>query len=206
MEKIILIGAGGHAKSIIDSIEQTGIYQIIGFSEKKKDESVNYRGYKIICTDDELEELYKSGVQNAFITIGYMGNSNLREKLYYKLKSIGFNLPSIVDNSAILAIDVQIGKGCYIAKGTILNSQTFINDLAIINTGAVIEHECYIGFNTHIAGNSTICGNVNVGNNVFVGASSTVIQGVKIGDNTIIGAASKVIHDVGNNKKIFGII
>ena len=54
---------------------------------------LNYRGYKIICTDDELEELYKSGVQNAFITIGYMGNSNLREKLYYKLKTHQINVP-----------------------------------------------------------------------------------------------------------------
>lgn len=206
MEKIILIGAGGHAKSVIDSIEQAGMYQIIGFSEKVKDENVNYRGYKVICTDDELEDLYKNGVQNAFITIGYMGNSDLREKLYNKLKSIGFNIPSVVDKSAILATDVQIGKGCFIAKGTIINSQSCISDLAIINTGVVIEHECYVGFNTHIAGNSIICGNVNVGNNVFVGAGSTVIQGRKIGDIAIIGAASTVLHDIGNNKKVFGVI
>lgn len=206
MEKIILIGAGGHAKSVIDSVEQAGEYQIIGFSERIKCENVNYRGYKCICTDDELEDLYKTGVKNAFITIGYMGNSNLREKLYYKLKSIGFNLPSIVDNRAVLATDVQIGKGCFIAKGTIINSQTCIRDLAIINTGAVIEHECYVGFNTHIAGNSTICGNVSVGNNVFLGAGSTVIQGVKIGDNTIVGAASTILHNIENNKKVFGII
>lgn len=206
MGKIILIGAGGHAKSVIDSIEQAGTYEIIGFSEKFKDEGIQYRGYKVICTDDELEEIYKSGVQNAFITIGYMGNSDLREKLYYKLKNIGFNIPSVVDQSAILATDVQIGKGCFIAKGTIINSQSCISDLAIINTGTVIEHECYVGFNTHIAGNSTMCGNVNVGDNVFVGAGSTVIQGVTIGESTIVGAASTVLHNIGNNKKVFGII
>ena len=200
MEKIILIGAGGHAKSVIDSIEQAGIYEIVGFSEKNIDENIQYRGYKVICTDDELDYFYKSGVQNAFITIGYMGNSNLRENLYYKLKNIGFNIPSIVDQSAILATDVQIGKGCFIAKGTIINSQSCIRDLAIINTGAVIEHECYVGFNTHIAGKSIICGNVNIGNNTFIGAGSTVIQGVKIGDNTIVGAASTVLHDIENNK------
>lgn len=206
MEKIILIGAGGHAKSVIDSIEQAGTYEIVGFSEKFKDEGIQYRGYKVICSDDELEEIYKSGVQNAFITIGYMGNSDLREKIYYKLKNIGFNIPSVVDQSAILATDVQIGKGCFIAKGTIINSQSCISDLAIINTGTVIEHECYVGFNTHIAGNSTMCGNVNVGDNVFVGAGSTVIQGVTIGESTIVGAASTVLHNIGNNKKVFGII
>lgn len=206
MDKIILIGAGGHAKSVIDSIEQAGKYEIVGFSEKFKDEGIQYRGYKVICTDDELEVLYKSGVQNAFITIGYMGNSDLREKLYNKLKSIGFNIPSVVDKSAILATDVQIGKGCFIAKGTIINSQSCISDLAIINTGVVIEHECYVGFNTHIAGKSIICGNVNIGNNVFVGAGSTVIQGIKIGDSTIIGAASNILHNVGDNKKVFGVV
>lgn len=206
MEKIILIGAGGHAKSVVDSIEQAAEYEIVGFSDNQISHEVIYRNYKVICTDKDLEKIYTAGVKNAFITIGYMGNSSVREKIYNKLCSIGFNMPTIIDPSAIIATDVQIGSGCFIGKTAVINSQARIGDLGIINTAAVIEHECDIGFNVHLAGNSILCGNVTVGNDVFIGAGSVVIQGINIGSDVIIGAASTVIHNVKDHSKLFGIV
>lgn len=206
MKKIILIGAGGHAKSVVDSIEQAAEYEIVGFSDNPISHKEIYRDYKVICTDEDLEKIYTAGVKNAFITVGYMGNSSVREKIYNKLRSIGFNIPTIIDSSAVIARDVKIGAGCFIGKTAVINSQARIGDLGIINTAAVIEHECDIGFNVHLAGNSILCGNVTVGNDVFIGAGSVVIQGINIGSDVIIGAASTVIHNVKDHSKLFGIV
>lgn len=205
-KKIILIGFGGHAKSVIDTIEQSNEFQIVGFSDISLQINKEYRGYKVICSDNELINIYKSGIKYAFITIGYMGKSNIREKIYSNLTNIGFKFPVIIDKSAIIARDVIIEEGTFVAKNVVLNSQVYVKKLAIINTGAIIEHECNIGENSHIAGGSILCGNVTVGDNVFVGAGSKIIQNIMIGNNTIIGAGSVVLHNINQNSKVYGLV
>lgn len=206
MEKIVLVGFGGHAKSVIDTIEQCSEFQIVGFSDVTSQFQKEYRGYKVICSDDALFDIYKSGIKYAFITIGYMGQSSIREKIYNKLKQIGFIIPVIIDKSAIIARDVILEEGTFVGKNVVLNSQVYVNKLAIINTGAIIEHECNIGQNSHIAGGSILCGNVTVCDNVFVGAGSKIIQNITVGSNTIIGAGSVVLHNVKQNSKVYGLI
>lgn len=73
MEKIILLGAGGHAKTIVDTLEQQGKYEIAGFVEKDNREAFTYRDYSVIGTDDELRNLYRSGIHVAICSIGYLG-------------------------------------------------------------------------------------------------------------------------------------
>lgn len=205
-KKIILIGFGGHAKSVIDTIEQNNEFQIAGFSDITSQINKEYRGYKVICSDDELIDIYESGIRYAFITIGYMGQSNIREKIYNKLKEFGFIVPVIIDKSAIIAKDVILEDGTFVGKGVILNSQVYVKKLAIVNTGAIIEHECNIGKNSHIAGGSILCGNVTIGDNVFIGAGSKIIQNITVEDNSTIGAGSVVLHSIKRNSKVYGLI
>ena len=91
MEKIVLIGNGGHAKSIVDSIESANLYEIVGFIAADTDDTFEYRGYGIIGTDDDLQKIYESGIRSAFICIGYMGNGSVREQLYEKVVEMGFS-------------------------------------------------------------------------------------------------------------------
>lgn len=206
MEDIVLLGIGGHAHSIIDSIEQNEQYKIIGFLDIAERQKETYRNYKVIGTDDRLQELYDNGVRYAFVSVGYIGNGKIRCNLYEKLKKIGYQVPNVIDKSAIIASDVQLGEGIFIGKKAIINADSSIQDMCIVNTGAIIEHDCKVGKYTHIAVGTVLCGNVSIGKECMIGANSTVIQGVSVGNHTIIGAGTVVTHDVKDNMIKYGNI
>ncbi len=199
MENIILLGAGGHAHSVVDSIESDEKFSVYGFLDIKDREGEQYQEYKVIGTDDLLENYFKEGIKNAFVTVGYLGKGDIRNRLYLQLKKIGFNIPTIVDRTAIIAKDVILGEGTFIGKRAVVNSAAEIGKMCIINTGAIIEHDCKVNDFSHIAVGSTLCGNVQVGKESFIGANATVIQGKTIGNKCIIGAGITVKKDVEDN-------
>lgn len=199
MEKIIILGMGGHAESLVDILEKQQKYEIAGFVINDAVENGENGIYPVIGNDSELEKIYQSGIRNAAIGIGYMGKSDLRERLWKNLKQIGFSLPVICDPSAIMASNVQISEGCFVGKGSILNSNVSIGKMCIINTGAIIEHDCCVDDFSHISVGSVLCGNVKVGRASFVGANATVIQGKSIGDKCIVGAGTIIRKDVEDN-------
>jgi len=204
VKKIVLVGAGGHALSVIDSIKSNGEYEIVGITELGYVVGKKVLGYEIIGNDNILKSVFDSGVQYAFVTVGSIGNTSLRQKLFYVLKDKGFILPAIIDTSSSIGSDVWLGEGVYIGKNTVVNAKVTIGDMAIINTGAIIEHGCCIDEFTHIGPGAVICGDVKIGACTHVGANATVIQGVNIGDNSIIGAGSIVVRDVPSKVIAYG--
>lgn len=203
MEDILLFGMGGHAKSVIDSIEEKKEYRIVGILDEKKKVGLQYRNYRVIGEDTEITKYYKEGIKYAFVTIGYMGESIIRRVLYDKLKKVGYNLPIIVDLTASLASDVILGEGSYVGKKCIVNSNAIIGKMCILNTGAIIEHDCVIEDYTHIAVGSVLCGNVHIGHDCLIGANATIIQGKKIGQNTIVGAGTIITKNIEDNYIIY---
>ncbi|WP_368293721.1 acetyltransferase [Dehalobacter sp. TBBPA1] len=204
MEKIVLIGAGGHALGVIDSIQSCQKFEIVGITELDYVAGKKVLGYGIIGNDDVLKSVFDSGVKNAFIAVGSIGNPSLRIKLYYMLKRQGFALPAIIDHSSNIGSDILLGEGIYAGKNTVINAGSTIGDMAIINTGAILEHGCCIEEFTHIGPGAVICGNVKIGARTHIGANSTVIQGVTIGDNCLIGAGSVVAGDVASKVVAYG--
>ncbi len=203
-KKIVLAGAGGHSLSVIDSIRSNKDYEIVGITDLNYAAGEKVSDCEIIGKDAILKSVFDSGVNYAFITVGSIGNTALRERLYFMLKGIGFILPAIIDNSSNIGSDVRLGAGVYIGKNAVVNAKSTIRDMAIINTGAIIEHGCYINEFTHIAPGAVICGDVKIGACTHVGANATVIQGVTIGDNSIIGAGSIVAHDMPSKVIAYG--
>ena len=189
MEKIVLIGFGGHAKSVADSILQMNKYEIAGYTDAKKCDDAPY---EYLGDDSALSEIFKSGVTNAFVCVGYLGKGNVREKIYENLKQIGFTLPVIIDPSAILARDVSFGEGTFVGKGAIVNSGAQIGSMCIINSGAIIEHECKLEDYVHVAVGAVLCGQVTVGRAAFVGANATVIQCMNIESKKLVPAGFTV--------------
>lgn len=190
MEDIILLGFGGHAKSVIDCIERQGRYRIVGFLDKEERGKVRYRDYEVIGQDDDLDQFYRQGIANAFVTVGFLGQSMVRNRLYDRLKQAGFHLPNIIDPSAVIAEDAALGEGNFIGKLAMLNADVKIGNMCIINSGALIEHECQVGDFSHISVGAILCGGVTVGRNTFVGAGSTLIQGITVGDGCIVAAGT----------------
>lgn len=204
MNDIILIGGGGHCKSIIDTIRVVEKYNIIGILDVKEKVGEQIYGIDIIGEDNDLEYYYRRGIKNAFVSLGSIENSELRRKLYLQAYSIGFEFPNIIDSSCIISKSVQLGVGNFIGKGVIINSDVIINNNCIINTGSIIEHDCIIGDFCHIAPGVVMCGNVTVGKNTHIGSNATIIQNIKIDNNNIIGAGSVVIKGIRANQKSVG--
>lgn len=202
MDKIILIGFGGHARSVIDCIESTGQYEIIGYTDNAQNSE--YGDYQYLGNDDVLKRYFDQGIRHAFIAVGYMGKSDLRERLYKKVKEIGYALPVVADPSAQLALDVQVGEGSFIGKRAVINANARIGKMCIINTGAIVEHDCVVDEFTHVSIGSILCGHVMVGRDSFVGANATVIQEKVVGENCIIAAGAVVRRNLEKDSVFYG--
>ena len=206
MEDIILLGSGGHSKSIVDMIEEQELYHIIGFLELPEKKEFSYRGYHVIGDDSQLPKLYNKGIKYAFPAMGHMGRNNIHEKLIDEVVKIGFCVPNIIDTSAIIAKDVEIPKdsGIFIGKRVVINSNAQIGKGVIINTGAIIEHDCMVEDETHVAVGAIVCGEVHIGRACLIGAGSTIRQCLSVGAHSIVGAGSVVLDHVSEGRIIYG--
>lgn len=203
MKDIILIGYGGHARSMSDSVVRQGQYRIVGFTAPERPQEL--LGHEWLGTDECLAHYFSSGVRNACICIGYLGRGDLRDSLYSMVKRIGFQLPEIIDPSAVIAGDVPIGEGTFIGKNAVVNSGSRIGKMCIVNTCALVEHDSMVGDFTHLAVRATLCGGVKVSDHCLIGAASTLVQCVQIGSHSIIGAGAAVIKDIPQDCVVAGV-
>lgn len=200
--RLLLIGGGGHCRSILDCVISRGLYEKIGIVDF--DQTVSALDISVVGTDDDLPQLLNDGWKNAFISVGSIGSTGLRRKLYRMVKQIGFSVPSIIDPTATISRDVIIGEGVFIGKGAIVNTGSRIGACAIVNTGSIIEHDCEVGAFAHVSPRATLCGQVNVGDDTHIGAGAVVCQGTRIGAYSIIGIGSVVVKDIPDNVKAYG--
>lgn len=204
MKEIIIIGAGGHAKVIIDIILQRkkffndklvvkGILDDT-FEGKKEKELF---GIPIIGKINKISEL--SSNLHYIIAIG---NNDTRKKISQNYKDIKYI--TLIHPKAIIGENVSLEVGTVVMAGSIVNSYTKIGKHCIINTGSVIEHDNIIKDYVHISPRATLCGGVIVEEETWIGAGSTIIQGLIIGRKSIIGAGAVIIRNIQNFSKIVG--
>ena len=178
-EKIVLLGGGGHCHSVIDVIEQENKYQIVGIVDKNELLGTDILGYKIIASDDDLEEIYKT-CKNAIIAVGQIESNHVRVKLFNRLKEIGFNLAIIISPIAYVSKHSFIDEGTIVMHHALINANVKIGKNCIINSKALIEHDVIIEDNCHISTASVINGAVLVKANTFFGSNATSKQSVEI--------------------------
>ena len=198
MKKLILIGAGGYAKSVIDSLDLDK-FSIIGFldefSQKKE-----HLGYPIL--GKQIDDLPCVDGVSFFISIG---NNFHRKKWFCQLKKHNLDLINVIDPTAILSPHSTIGSGCFMGKFSIVNSGATIGDNCIINTKALVEHGCVVSSHVNLSTNSVINGDVKVGEGTFVGSGSITIGQISIGEWSTIGAGAVVIRDVEDKSCFAGV-
>lgn len=205
-KKLVLIGGGGHCKSVLDTALSSGDFAEIVITDSKLPKGVKILECPVIGTDDSLPLLKNQGFTYAFITVGSIKDTTLRKSLVEKTENLGFDFPIIIDSSAIISKHVQIEKGTFIGKNVVINADAKIGKHCIINTGSIIEHNSVIGPFTHVAVGAILCGDVQIGHDSFIGAGATIIQGKKIGDYVTIGAGSTVLGNIQSGEIQKGII
>ena len=204
MNKIILVGAGGHGKVVLDALLKLGSFDVLGFIDSNR-ELKEIMGIKVMGDDQVLESLFRSGCAHAFVSVGSVGDPKLRMKLAGQLRFIGFDLPAIVHPAAVVARGVNIGEGAFIAAGAVIGPDSKIGRNAIINTNASVDHDCNIGDFVHIAPGVTLSGGVEVGEGAHLGSGAAVIEYKRIGAGTVVGAGSVVVSDLPAKSKAYGV-
>jgi sugar O-acyltransferase (sialic acid O-acetyltransferase NeuD family) len=194
MDKIIIIGGGGHAKVVISILRKSN-YDIIGYTDRGN--RGNILGTPYIGDDSILLEIIrKYTCCKAIIGIGKIDISHLRLSLQNEIKVLGFKFPAITSPHAIINEEVILGDGTVIFDGVVVNSGSKIGRAGIINTNSTVDHDCQIGDNVHIAPGVTLSGGVTIGDNSLIGTGANIIQSVRICDNCVIGAGSTVVLDI----------
>ncbi len=201
---MLLVGGGGHSKSVIDVLLQIGDFYDLAMVDVRNKVGTEVLGIPVIGCDDDLHELFHSGYTQAFVTMGSIGDAKRRAQLFHQLIAIGFEIPTIVARSSVVSSHAELYAGVFVGANAVINAGSVIQIGAIINTAAVVEHDCVVGDFSHIAPGSVLCGGVHVGNNTHIGANAVVNQQLQIGSNTMIGAGSVVTKAVMDNVVAYG--
>ena len=201
MEKIILIGAGGHARACIDVIEQEGKFRIAGLAEKDESTAVKNIGYPIIGVDDDLKIL-RQKYAHALVTVGQVKSPETRIKIYKILLGLEYQLPVVISPSAYVSKHSEICEGTIIMHGAIVNAGASIGANCIVNNKALVEHDAKIGNHCHIATGAIVNGEVKIGEGTFIGSGVVTKQSIIIGKNCVIGAGCIIKKSQPDNQMV----
>lgn len=198
------VGAGGHAKVVIDILRQDGRYEVVALVDPVR-VGQSLAGIPIIGGDEQLPQIYAQGVTAAFIGVGSVGDNTLRRRLYEQALAMGFSLVNAIHPRAIVAPSVACGSGVAIMAGAILNPDTVLGPNVIVNTGAIVDHDCHIGAHSHISPGAVLAGGVRTGIGAHIGVGATVRQGIVVGDGAVVGAGAVVVRDVPPRVVVIGV-
>ncbi|MDD3296578.1 MAG: acetyltransferase [Candidatus Omnitrophica bacterium] len=201
VKKVIILGGGGHARSLKEALDICGQFNIIGFTDLKP---VDIKGLIYLGNDSAIKGY---SPQEIFLVngIGSVTQPYKRRKIYDKFKSQGYNFLSVIHPKAIVSLESQLSEGVEVMAGVVINTGVVLGENVIINTSAVIDHDCRIGAHTHISPGVTLSGGVRIGDCSHIGSGATVIQGVNIGDEVIVGAGGVVVNDIPSKVTVVGI-
>ncbi|KAA8996591.1 acetyltransferase [Paenibacillus spiritus] len=200
MQKVVVIGGGGHAKVVIDSLQNMNVYEIVGFTSAFGDQE-SLCGVKNIGDDTVIQTLVGQEVTGFIIAIG---SNELRKKLFNKCLSSGLHPINAIHPTATISPYASIGKGVMVAASAVINPYAIISDNAIINTNASVDHDCIIDSHVHIAPGVTLTGSVRVKEGAFLGAKCTVVPQKSIGEWAKVGAGATVLQDVAPYSTVVG--
>jgi UDP-perosamine 4-acetyltransferase len=186
---LVIFGAGGHAKVVIETCLDTRFRPVVCLGDSRWTSLVGVH----VEPEERAESWKAQGVRHAFVAIG---NNSIRERVAASVVARGFELATIVSRHAWVSPTASLGSGTVVMAGAIIQVEATIGDCGIVNTGASIDHECILGRAVHAAPHSTLCGNVITGDRVWIGAGSTIIEGRRLADDVFVAAGATVVCDI----------
>ena len=199
--RVVVLGASGHAKVVLEILEEMGNFEIIGCTTAAAASHEILR-YPVLGGDDILPALFASGTSHAFVAVG---DNRIRQKVIRRIRDLGFTLVSAVSRSALVSPRARLGEGVAVMPRATINVDSLVDDGAIINTGATVDHDCIVGECAHIAPGVNLAGNVKVGQGAFLGIGSCAIPGVAIGAWAMVGAGAAVLGDLPDGVTAVGV-
>lgn len=203
--RIIGLGAGGHAKVVLEALRAIGGFELVGLLDPRRELwGTEVLGVPVLGDDEELGRQY-DGVTKAFIGLGGAADTRPRQRLYERARSHGFEIVDAVHPAATVSASARLGPGVTVLAGAVVNADAHLGENVLVNTGAVVEHDCRVASHAHVASTACLSSGVEVGEAAHVGAGATVLQGARIGTGAVVGAGAVVVRDVEPGTVVVGV-
>lgn len=193
---ILVFGAGGHGKTVIEMIQAAGDFRIHGVIDDDPQVTGQVAGIPVLGGADKLPGLWSAGIRLAANAVGGIGDVEVRVRVFEKLAQAGFGFPALIHPRSFIEKSAQVADGSQIMPLAYVGSEAKIGFGCIVNTGSIISHDCVIGENTNIAPGAILAGEVKVGPRVLVGMGVTVNLRVEIGEGARLGNGSTIKGNV----------
>ena len=204
MPRIVVVGCSGHARVVVDILEEQNRSQIVGLLDTYKVPGSELLGYKLLGTDDDLPALVAANIcDNAIVAIGdNWARSRMVQRLRQLAPEIGF--VAAIHPSARIARDVSIGSGTVIMAGTIVNPGCRIGEFCVLNTGSSLDHDSTMEPFSSLAPRAVTGGGVRIGAFAAICIGAVISHAIRIGEHTVIGAGATVVNDVPDRVVAYG--
>jgi sugar O-acyltransferase (sialic acid O-acetyltransferase NeuD family) len=206
VKRMIIAGAGGHARVVTDLISDLGGFDVVGYTESdaaRVGTAVN--GFSILGGDEALSSLRQQGVEYAANAVGSISTTSSRRLVFERLISSGFVCPLLIHPTAWLGPAVHAGRAVQIMPCAMIQGRAHIGDNVVVNTGALVEHDCWVEDHAYISPCVRLGGEVSIGEGAFIGIGSTIRQGIRIGARALVGAGSVVVSNVPAGVSVCGV-
>lgn len=201
---VIILGAGGHAKVLIDALLASSVV-IVGIVDPDPAlMGTTILGVSVLGGDDVVDEYPPSEIQ-LVNGLGSVGLPVKRQQIFERFKSMSYYFATIVHPSAVVASNVVLGEGAQVMAGAVIQPDSRIGINSVINTRASVDHDCIIGDHVHIAPGVTLSGGAAVGAGSHIGTGATLIQGISIGRGCQVAAGAVVIRNIIEGTKVRGV-
>lgn len=205
MEKLLIIGTGGHAKSALDCISLTKKYEVVGLIDDFIPFGEERHGIPVVGCVDDVALMVKESETPLKVHIS-IGDNKARKTIFEKIGLILEHYANIIHPTAYVSnIDVYIGNGVFIGAFAFVNAGCNISSFALINSHASVDHDCFLSEFCSLAPSATLAGAVSVGALTQLSMGVNVGPKVKIGSNCLIGGGSFVKNNVPDNTYGFGV-
>ncbi|MEP6754340.1 MAG: acetyltransferase [Chthonomonadales bacterium] len=203
--KVVVIGAGGHARAVIDAIQASG--KATAFAVVCDDGNMwgeNIFGVPIVGNDEMLCQLENEGATHFVNAVGSLNNWRVRESIYKTGLASGLKPWTVIHPSAVISDHAIIGSGCQIMPGAHIIAGAVVGSNVLLNTRSVVEHDCCVDDHAFLATGAVLSGGVKVGEGALIGSGASVRQGITIGCGATVGVGSAVVKDVAPGETVVG--
>lgn len=202
--KLLIIGAGGHAKVVLDAALAAG-HQVVGLTDDDRARcGRSVADFPVLHPDDILAR-HPPGAIFLVNGVGGYDSTEDRRRVYEQFRSRGYQFAVLTAPSAHLSPSARLAPGAQVLTRAILHPDAAVGENAVINTAAVVEHDCAVGSHSFVGPAAVLCGKVQVGDGAFIGAGAILLPGVRVAAGCVVGAGAVVTKDLAAGSKVVGV-
>ncbi|HTU65142.1 MAG TPA: acetyltransferase [Steroidobacteraceae bacterium] len=200
---LLLVGAGGHARACLDVIEADGRFEVAGLFGAPSEVGNEVLGRRVLGTDEDLAG-HVARIRHALVAVGQIRTSEPRERLFARLRGLGFELPTVISPHAHVSPHATLGAGTIVMHGAIVNAGARVGANCILNSRSLVEHDAQVGDHSHVSTGAIVNGAARIGARCFIGSGAIVREGVAVGDDCVVGMHQAVLRDCAPGSRLTG--